>query len=97
MLSVYSLLAILALPGVESAVLQSITKGYDSAFTRGVAVKLRWGLLGSLASSAYAGYLYIQGSVIMGHIFLLVAIALPLMECLLPDIILTLKIPMAPL
>lgn len=81
-LAVYGLLAIAALPGIDTAVLQSVSKGYDGAFKSGVAAKFRWGILGGLASAAYAGFLYYQGSMIMGHIFMLVAIALPFMESL---------------
>lgn len=79
-LAVYGLLAIASLPGVDTAVLQSISKGYDSAFVAGIRTKFRWGILGGLASAAYGGFLYLQGSMVMGHIFMLVAVALPFME-----------------
>ena len=76
-LAVYGLLAIASLPGIDTAVLQSVSQGYDSAFKTGVFAKLRWGLLGTLASLCYAGYLYWSGSYIMSSIFVLVGIALP--------------------
>ena len=79
-LAVYALLAIAALPGLETSMMQSVARRFDSSFKRSIFLKLRWGLLGALASFLYAGYLYSQGSMVMGHVFLLVGVALPFME-----------------
>ena len=79
-LAVYTLLAIAALPGLDTAVSQSAAQGHDSALRIGVRTKFRWGLLGAVASFVYAGYYYTQGSQVMCFIFIIVGIALPLME-----------------
>lgn len=79
-LAVYALLAIAALPGFDTAVSQSVALGYDSALRTGISAKFRWGLLGALASFVYAGYFYASGSFLMGHIFILIGIVLPIME-----------------
>ena len=79
-LAVYGLLAIASMPGVDTAVLQSVSRGYDSALKTGISTKLRWSLIGTLASFVYAAYHYVNGSLVMGHIFIVVGLALPLME-----------------
>lgn len=79
-LAVYGLLTIASLPGADTAVLQSVSLGYDSAFRTGILAKLRWSILGTIASFLYAGYLYLSGDTLMGHTFLLVGVALPFME-----------------
>ncbi len=79
-LAAYSLIAIAALPGIDTAVLQSISQGKEGAFLAGVRAKFKWGLLGTALSLAFAAYEYAQTSHVMGFIFIVVAIALPFME-----------------
>ncbi len=79
-LAVYGVLAMTALPGIDIAVVQSVSRGHDSAFKEGIRTKLRWSVLGTIVSFIYAAYNYTQGSFTLGHIFILVGVALPLME-----------------
>ncbi len=81
-LALYSLVAISALPGIETSVAQSVARGYDSSLVRGAKTRFKWGLLGAFGCMLYAGYLYTQGSMIMGHLFILMGISLPFMESL---------------
>jgi len=79
-LAAYSLLAIAALPGIDTAVLQAISQGKEGAWKAGVRAKLKWGLLGTAASLGFAAYEYAQDSHVLGLIFIVVAIAIPFME-----------------
>jgi hypothetical protein len=68
-LALYSLLAIVAMPGIDTAVTQSVARGYDSSLAAGIQAKLRWGTIGSLGALGYAVYSYIQGSFIGADIW----------------------------
>lgn len=79
-LATYALISIAALPGIDTAVLQSVSRGFDRSFMEGVRIKFRWSLLGTFGGLLYAGYLYAQGSPVMANLFIIMAIAVPFME-----------------
>lgn len=79
-ISVYGLLTIAALPGIDTAIIQAVSNGNDAAFGEGLRAKLRWGLLGTGAALILAGYEFYTGSEVLGKVFILAAIALPFME-----------------
>lgn len=55
-LSVYNLVAMFGLPGMDTAILQSVSKGFDNSFKRGFWLKFKWSHLGMLASFIFAAY-----------------------------------------
>jgi O-antigen/teichoic acid export membrane protein len=79
-LAMYTMFAIAAMPGLDTAVIQSVSRGYDRAYLDGVRTRMRWALLGTAAAIAYGGYLVAQQSTVMGYLFIMLGIALPLME-----------------
>lgn len=79
-LATYTLLAIAALPGVETAVMRSVAQGHERAFITGVLLKMKWSLLAGLASFIYALYNFHTGEETLGTLFVLVAVAIPFME-----------------
>lgn len=80
-LSTYALLTIFALPGLDTALTQSVSRGLDGSLAQSFRLRLRWGTLGSAASLALAGYYYlIQHNVSLAACFALVALALPALE-----------------
>lgn len=79
-LSVYALLAIAAMPGIDTALLQSVSKGFDGVLRPSILLKFRFALLGTLASIIYAGYEFSRGNTELAWIFVLVGMAVPLME-----------------
>jgi O-antigen/teichoic acid export membrane protein len=81
-LATYALLAILSLPGVDTAVIETTARGYHGAFMHSVWTKFRWGFLGTLASFAYAGYHFYNGAPQLGWVFILVGFFMPFMEAL---------------
>lgn len=79
-LSLYALFTIAAMPGLDTAVMQSVARGYDRTYPEGLRVRLRWGFLGTLAAIVYAVYLFAQGSAVMGWLLIIAGVALPFME-----------------
>jgi len=60
--SVFALLSILALPGMNTAIFQAIAKGANSAIVQGTRTKLKFAALASLPLAGIAGYLFLKGS-----------------------------------
>lgn len=80
LLSAYSLVAILALPGIDTAIIQSIGQGFDSSFLRGLRLKLRWGILGMIACVGVGFYYLLKQDQHMALLFGISAVFLPFME-----------------
>lgn len=81
-LATYALLALISLPGVDTALIETISKGNLAAFRHSIFIKLKWGLLGTIASWGYSIYSYYSGHADVAVIFVLVGIFLPFMEAL---------------
>ena|SRR3989344_3094918 len=79
-LSIYSLFVIVSLPGINTALLRSISHHMDGSFVKGIKTKIKWGFLGSVVSLLFAGYKYLNDDQTLGIIFLLIAILFPLVE-----------------
>ncbi len=79
-LSVYSLFVIASLPGLSTALVRSISRGRDGAFIQGIKLKLNWSLVASLLALTFAAYKYLNGGGNLFALFVVVAVALPLME-----------------
>lgn len=81
-LATYALLALCSLPGIDTSLIDTISKGNTQAFKSAIFIKLRWGILGSLASFTYAAYNYFTGETMLGNIFIIIGIFLPFLESL---------------
>ncbi len=79
-LSIVSLLLITTLNGVDSAVTQSVARGFDGTLALGVRTKIKWGLFGSLGSVGVATYYYIQGNTVLAIAFIISAFFIPFIE-----------------
>lgn len=73
--SIFSLLAIVTLPGMNTAIQQSVAKGYSWSLIRGVKEKLKWSLLAWPILAAVAVYFILLEDNPLGWAFL---IAMPL-------------------
>lgn len=73
----FTLIAILALPGMRTALRESTPKGYNGNLTLAFNAMFKWGLLAGLVAFATAGYYMLQGNVTLAIGFLVVALALP--------------------
>lgn len=79
-LSIVSLLLITTLNGVDSAVTQSVARGFDGTLALGARTKITWGLLGSLGSLGVALYYYLQGNITLTIAFIISAFFVPFIE-----------------
>ncbi len=79
-LSIASLLAIPTLAGIDTAVIQAVSRGYQGSLIRGLKTKIHWGILGGLASLGLAGYYYFNDNITLTISFLIIAVFLPLMD-----------------
>lgn len=81
-LSMTSILAIPTLGGLNIAVTQAIARGYEGSLTQALKTKLRWGLLGGLASLVLALYYFINGNNMLALSFIITSVFMPVMESL---------------
>ncbi|MDP2947312.1 MAG: oligosaccharide flippase family protein [Nanoarchaeota archaeon] len=79
-LSIMAILAIFSLEGINKAVIQGVAKGFEGVFLTGFKTKLKWSLLGALASIGVAFYFWLQGNIEFTVSFLIVAVFLPLFK-----------------
>lgn len=81
-LSIATLLTIPAMGGIDTSLIQAVTRGYEGTIHRSRQVKFRYGLLGGLGSLLVGGYYSYQGNFTLGASFLIAGIFLPFMESL---------------
>ena len=79
-LSINSLLLITTLAGMDSAVTQSVARGYDGTITPGVKTKIKWGILGTFLSFGIGLYYFLQGNMLLAIAFSITAVFVPLSE-----------------
>ena len=79
-LSIAGLLAIPTLSGINTAIIQSIARGYEGSFIKGLKTKIRWGLLGGLASLILSSYYYFNDNITLTFAFLITGIFIPFMD-----------------
>ncbi len=79
-LSINSLLLVTTLSGMDSAVTQSISRGFDGTLELGMKEKMKWGFLGSVLSLFISLYYFINGNELLSISFAIVSIFLPFTE-----------------
>lgn len=79
-LSAVGILTIPTLAGINAALAQAIPRGIEKIFLRGLLVKIRWGIAGTLGSIILALYYYINGNEFLAAAFLIAAPFIPLFE-----------------
>ncbi len=79
-LSMGGILGIFSLPGIDTALIRAIARGYEGSLLVCVKTKLRWGILTGIASLGGAGYYLLQGNITLTICFLIGAIFFPLMS-----------------
>lgn len=79
-LSIYNILIVSTLSGMDSAIGQSVARGYEGSLILGVKTKIKWGLLGSLASVIFSIYYYTQGNIQLALILCMVSVFVPFVE-----------------
>ncbi len=79
-LSIVALIAIFTLPGMNSALMRSIARGFEKTIQIAGRTKLKWGLLASLTALGWAIYYYTKDNPAFFVSFLIVALVYPLIE-----------------
>lgn len=79
-LSIAGILAIPTLGGLNTAVVQAVSRGYEGSFIPSLKTKIRWGLLGGIASLGLAGYYFLNDNTELTISFLLISVFLPFMD-----------------
>ena len=77
-LSVTSILAMASLPGMNTAITQAIAQGQAASVHPALRAKIRWGLLGGLASLLFASYYYFNEDRTLAMAFSIAALFLPI-------------------
>ncbi|MDO8743467.1 MAG: oligosaccharide flippase family protein [Candidatus Azambacteria bacterium] len=75
-----SVLGIFALPGMDTAVIQSVARGFESSLALGLKKKIRYGTLGTLAALIIGGYYLYGGNQTLAAIFFISAVFIPLLN-----------------
>jgi len=75
-----SVLGIFALPGMDTAVIQSVARGFESSLVLGLKKKMRYGIWGTLAALLIGGYYLYNGSQILATVFFVSAIFIPFLN-----------------
>lgn len=78
-LTIFSLLSLTALPGINTALIQSIAKGYEGTIPNAFRAQIRWSLLGTILSLAGAFlYFFFLHDTTVALALTLIAVFIPL-------------------
>jgi len=72
-----ALLAIASLPGMHTATIRAVARGYSGLLPQILKTRLRWSVLGVLTAFGAAGYYFWQGDTTMGSLFIITALFVP--------------------
>lgn len=72
-----SVLGIFALPGMDKAVIQSVSQGFESSLVLGLKKKIKYGSLGTLAALILGAYYFYNGNLVLAWAFFVGAVFIP--------------------
>lgn len=81
-LSVIAILIIPSLTGMGTSVTQATARGYDGSFWSSIKIKMRWGILSSLASLILAIYYFINSNYTLAVSFSIITIFISFIDSL---------------
>ncbi len=81
-LSIAGILAIPTLSGINTSIVQAVSRGYEGSVMPALKTKIKWGLLGAIASLALAFYYFLNDNTTLTISFLIIAIFVPFMDSL---------------
>jgi O-antigen/teichoic acid export membrane protein len=79
-LSLVSLFSLTSLSGVNTALARAVSRGHDGDYYPALKLKMRWSLLGALASACVGGYYMFFGNTQLGYAFFIVAVCFPFLD-----------------
>ena len=77
---IISLLVLAGLPGINGALTQAISRGYEGYYKRAVIQKIKFGLIGSIVALAISAYYFLNDNNTLTLIFLMSALFIPLLN-----------------
>jgi len=75
-----SVLGVFALTGMDTAIIQSVSRGFENVLIYGLKKKIKYGLLGTLAALIIGVYYFHQGNPMLSAAFFWTAIFIPLLN-----------------
>lgn len=78
-LSYISILSVLVLPGVSTAVVQALSRGMDGVFWKSLRLKLVFSVLATIAGGALAAYYAYNGNFVLAISMAVLAVGMPFM------------------
>lgn len=79
-LALAGLLSALSLTGSNTAVIQSVARGFEGMFKKVVSMNLRWGLALGLIGGAAAAYYFWRQNYLLGWSLVIISVFVPLLE-----------------
>lgn len=81
-LSTASLLTIPTLSGINTSMVRSVARGFEGSLVPAFKTKIKWGLLGGIASLLLAGYYFYNENTTLTICFLITSAFMPVMDSL---------------
>lgn len=81
-LSIVGILVLFSLPGVNTAIIQAVSRGLEGSILKGLNTRIKWGVLGSIASIGIAVYYWASDNFQYTLIFFIVAAFIPFIDSL---------------
>ena len=79
-LSLFSLLSLASLPGMETAIARSVAKGYEGSFLPAVKSKIKWGLIGTVGALILGFYYFSKGNYLFAIPLFICSIFIPFFD-----------------
>ena len=75
-----SFLGVFALTGMDTAVIQSVSRGFESSLIVGLKKKIKYGFLGTLVALLIGAYYFYNGNQILAFSFFIAAVFIPFLN-----------------
>ena len=79
-LSIMAIVAITALSGMETAIIQATARGYEGTFKKILKTRFRWALMGSIATIIVGIYFLVKNNASLSISFFIAAIFFPIIQ-----------------
>ena len=76
----FSLLAVFSLPGINTAILQAVAAGDDSAIPHAIRTRIKWGLIGSIAAVGMSIFYFITGNPTLSLGFIILGVFISILN-----------------
>ena len=78
--AILAMATVTTLPGMGTAIVQAVARGYDRVFIEGTKKRFKWSILGVAALLAIGTYYFLTGSILLGKCFIAASLLFPLAQ-----------------